>query len=210
MPPPVSPAAYVGPDHPAWIGTLADGRTVLVRPLGRADAAADRAFLSSLSPEARRDRFLGQVRCPGAALMERLTDIDYVNDVALAAIAPNPGEPRAARSQRRIVGVSRYAVDANRDDCECAVAVADDWRGVGLGTLLMQRLIQIARERGLATMRSIDFASNTRMQGLARRLGFTVRRDPDDARQVVHSLALDRVPRAQVPAANDPPPRTTN
>lgn len=178
-----SPAAYVGPDHPRWQQTLSDGSEVLIRPLGRQDAAAERAFIEALSPQARRARFLGNVM-PDDAMIERLTDIDYVNDVALAAVVPE-GEGY------RIVGVSRYAADPTRERCECAVVVADDWQRKGLGTALMKKLVLIAQERGLRRMESVDLAGNRDMHDLAKAFGFRVRPDPDDAHQVIYTLSLD-------------------
>lgn len=180
---PSSTSGYVGPDYPRWQQTLSDGSQVLIRPLGRQDAAAERAFIKALSPQARRNRFLGQLAQPDDTLIERLTDIDYVNDVALAAVVPDG-------SGYRIVGVSRYAADPTRERCECAVVVADDWQRKGLGTALMKKLILIAQDRGIRLMESFDLAENREIHDLAKAFGFHVRPDPDDARQVIYALPL--------------------
>ncbi len=179
----VSHAAYLGPDYPHWGSTLADGTKVLIRPIGPQDAAAERAFIESLSPESRRNRFLGQVSHPSDEFIHQLTDIDYINDVALAAIAPEG-------AGYRIVGVSRYAVDTSRKACECAVVVADAWQGKGLGTALMECLKTLAAERGLHSMRSVDLAENWEMRDLASALGFHSCPDPDDPHQVIHTISL--------------------
>jgi GNAT superfamily N-acetyltransferase len=176
--------SYVGPDYPRWSQTLSDGRQVLISPLRRQDAAAEYAFIKALSPESKRFRFLGQIAEPDADFIESLTDIDYVNDVALAAVVKEG-------AKEKIVGVSRYSKDPVGDRCESAVVVADDWQDHGLGTALMKHLILIARQRGLRTMESIDLAENLRMRDLAHDLGFHVRPDPKDARQVIYSLDLD-------------------
>lgn len=180
---PSSTSGYVGPDYPRWQQTLSDGSQVLIRPLGRQDAAADLAFIKALSPQARRNRFLGQLAHPDDTLIERLTDIDYVNDVALAAVVPDGNGDR-------IVGVSRYAADPTRERCECAVVVADGWQRKGLGTALMKKLILIAQDRGIRLMESFDLAENREIHDLAKALGFHVRSDPDDARQVIYALPL--------------------
>lgn len=179
-----SASAYVGPDYPTWREALSDGSQVLIRPMRRQDADADRAFIQGLSAASRRMRFLGQMSSPSDELVDALTDIDYINDVALAAVIERDGK-------ERIVGVSRYAVDATRRRCECAVVVADDWQKKGLGTALMQKLIKVAQERGLEKMESIDLAENAEMHGLAEYLGFRRRQDPDDFRQVIYSLQLN-------------------
>jgi GNAT superfamily N-acetyltransferase len=175
---------YVGPDYPRWTQTLSDGSEVVIRPIRRQDAAAERAFIEGLSPESMHSRFLGQIAHPSDAFIEQLTDIDYVNDVALVAVVAEDGTDR-------IVGVSRYAKDPAGGRCESAVVVADAWQHRGLGTALMKHLILIAQERGLRTMESIDLAVNAEMRDLAQDLGFQVREDPDDAKQVIYTLDLD-------------------
>ena len=178
-------AAYLGPDYPHWNTVLADGSEVLIRPIGSQDAAAERAFIESLSPQSRRNRFLGQIAHPSDELIHQLTDIDYVNDVALVAITPEG-------TDYRIVGVSRYAVDPTRKACECAVVVADNWQGKGLGTALMGHLKTLATERGLLSMTSIDLAENWEMRDLASALGFHSSPDPTDPHQVIHTISLLR------------------
>lgn len=168
---------------PQWWETLRDGRHVHIRPITAADHDADRVFIESLSPEARRFRFLGQLRCPSEPLLDRLTRIDQVHDVAFAAVATDAhGE--------RIVGVARYSTDADGDECECAVTVRDDWQDAGLGSLLLRHLIDTARNRGVRRMISIDMAENSRMHRFAGYHGFSTRPDPDDGSQVIHELAL--------------------
>lgn len=175
---------HIGPDYPRWKQTLNDGSEVLIRPICRQDAAAERAFIEGLSPESMHSRFLGQIAHPSDAFIEQLTDIDYVNDVALVAVVDEEGVDK-------IVGVSRYAKDAVGARCESAVVVADAWQQRGLGTALMKHLILIAKQRGLGTMESVDLAGNADMHVLARELGFHARPDPDDAEQVVYTLDLD-------------------
>ena len=175
---------YVGPDYPRWTQTLSDGSEVLIRPIRRQDAAAERAFIAGLSPDSMHNRFLGQIAHPDDNFIEQLTDIDYVNDVALVAVVDENGA-------EQIVGVSRYAKDPAGARCESAVVVADAWQHRGLATALMKHLILIAQERGLRTMESIDLAGNVGMRDLAHELGFRVRPDPDDAEQVIYTLDLD-------------------
>jgi GNAT superfamily N-acetyltransferase len=174
---------YVGPDYPSWTHQLEDGREVLIRPIRRQDAEAERAFIEGLSTRSMHNRFLGHIPRPDDAFIEQLTDIDYVNDVALAAVFRQDGV-------EKIVGVSRYSKMPTADRCESAVVVADTWQNLGLGTALMKHLIFIAQERGLRTMESTDLAGNLEMRNLASDLGFDIRPDPEDAEQVIYSLDL--------------------
>jgi GNAT superfamily N-acetyltransferase len=156
---------------------------VLIRPITPQDKDAERAFLEGLSSDARRYRFLGQVRHPSEQLIDQLTHIDYVRDVAFVAVIDDTG-------RERIVGVGRYSTDAAGSQCECAVTVDDEWQNKGLGTLLMRHLIDVAKTHGIRRMVSVDSAENVRMKELARYLGFDSRMDPDDASQVIHELDL--------------------
>jgi GNAT superfamily N-acetyltransferase len=173
---------------PRWPESLRDGSQILIRPLTRDDAAAERDFILGLSPQSRRFRFLGQIGHPSDALIERLTSIDFDHDVAFAAVE------RVGQAER-IVGVSRYGTDTSGKRCECAVVVDDAWQGKGLGALLMMHLIDVAKARGIELMYSIDSVANVAMQDLARFLGFTRRTDPSDRSQFIHEMRL------QAPAA---------
>lgn len=176
-------AAPMSSASPQWTHTLRNGVQVVIRPLGKDDAALERAFITALSAQSRRFRFLGQVGCPSDALIRSLTDIDYVHDVAFVAIAADGGAQQE-------VGVARYSVSADGKSCECAVTVADAFQGQGLGTLLMNHLIAIARSRGIGEMISLDAAENFPMRDLAQALGFRREPDPEDSCQVIHRLAL--------------------
>jgi GNAT superfamily N-acetyltransferase len=193
----------VNETFPRWVQTIGGGKQVLIRPINPDDASAERAFIQSLSSEAKRYRFMGQFGAPTDAMIERLTHIDYRNEVALVAVIRVDGVDR-------IIGVSRYHVDqpvasspiasgamvaakANRNSlrsCECAVIVADAWQHKGVGTALMKHLIDIAKSAGLQQMNSVDFAENLAMRDLALDLGFHVRVDPEDAQQVIYELDL--------------------
>ncbi len=176
--------ASIGAVSPRWSETLRDGSHVLIRQITRQDGDAERAFIEGLSPESRRLRFLGQIGWPSDAMIARLTDIDFIHDLAFVAVA-------TIDAQKRIVGVSRYGTDPQGSRCECAVVVSDEWQGRGLGVRLMQHLIEVATSRGIQVMYSLDSAENSAMSDLARFLGFSRRSDPDDATQVIHELSLE-------------------
>lgn len=162
--------------------TLPDGSRVVIRPIRPTDVELERRFIEALSPEARRYRFGCGMRTPSDALLKQLTELDPGRDGALIALV---GEGPAQRE----VGAARFsATGAGR--AEVAVTVAEDWRMRGLGTLLMRRIIELARERGIATLFSVDPAANTAMQRFGAVLGFERRPDPGDATQVIHSLRL--------------------
>ena len=109
---------------------------------------------------------------PTDDVIRRLTDIDYRRDMAFVALRHEAGE-------KREIGVSRFCLSDDGASCECAVTVSDEWQGRGLGHLLMRHLIEVARQRGIKRMFSIDSATNQQMRDLAASLGFERRVDHD-------------------------------
>ena len=59
--------------------------------------------------------------------------------------------------------------------------VTDPWQGRGLGSHLMQRLIEVARQRGVKRLIGTVLRENTPMLTLAGELGFTVRPTSESA-----------------------------
>ena len=173
----------LGPDYPRWTEVLRDHSQVLIRPVRKDDAAEERAFIEALSPQSRRYRFLGEVRQPSNEMIEKFTNMDYIHDLAFAAVVHDD-------SRDKFVGVSRYSTSADGTECECAVTVLDDWQNKGLGVILMRHLIDVARSRGIKRMWSLDSAENLEMSELAHFLGFQRKHDPDDSTQVIHNLWL--------------------
>jgi len=153
--------------------TLRDGQSVLVRPIRPEDADIEEEFVERLSEESRRMRFFSAARGLPPELLSRLTQVDYERELALlATVDSGRGE--------RIVGVARYAPEPDGTSCEFAITVADDWQRLGLGSLLMHRLIEAARGAGYQAMAGEVLAANHPMQGLALALGFkSVADDPD-------------------------------
>jgi GNAT superfamily N-acetyltransferase len=171
------------PFEPRWLQSLGGGAHVLIRQISKYDAAAERAFIEGLSATAQRMRFMAQVQHPSDKLIAQLTQLDGIKQVALVAVIKDG-------AAEKIVGVSRYHLDASENCGECALVVADAWQHKGLGSALMKHLIEIARANRISALESIEFAENTDMRTLMHELGFHLRSDPDDATQVIYRLVL--------------------
>lgn len=178
---PVSAVAISIPEQ--WHDKLRDGTTVLIRPIRQSDLELERRFIKDLSPQSRRFRFLGEFKSPSPDLLKQLTQLDPARDVAFVALI-------ADGADKREIGVSRFSARPDGLTCECAVTVSDEWRNQGLGTILMRHLIDVARQRGIECMYSMDAAENHEMRELAEHLGFMRKPDPNDATQVLHTLDL--------------------
>jgi RimJ/RimL family protein N-acetyltransferase len=146
---------------------LADGGTVTVRPLERSDRAELAAAIARLSDESRYFRFAAAKPRMTKRELDHLVDVDHHGREALLALDPRTG---------RGVAVARYApVFGEPGVVEIAVTVADEWQGRGLGTALLSRLIDRAREEGHAVLRASTLAENARAIAMLRRAGFRIR-----------------------------------
>jgi len=159
------------------------GQPVTIRPLQPADAAIERSFVTGLSERTRYNRLLGGAMKITDEYIRRLIEVDGVREVALAAVT-------MLEDAELIIGVGRYVVDAEQRGCEFALVIADAWQGRGIGRRMLEKLIAVARARGLGEMYGDVLSTNRSMLELARRLGFAGARHPDDATLTRVSLAL--------------------
>jgi acetyltransferase len=166
------------PRHLVRQMVLPDGAALTIRPLRPEDAALTQAFVRALSPEARRYRFMQSIEELSPEMLARLTQIDYAREMALIAVTEEDGAEVQA-------GVARYVLNPDRTSCEFAVAVAEGRRGMGLGSRLMEALMDAARGQSLRRIEGEVLAENAPMLALMADLGFSTRRDADDP-GVVH------------------------
>jgi acetyltransferase len=149
-------------------------QSLTVRPLVRADADLLVRFGLGLSAATRYQRFLGGGVRLNADLLERLLPAGPGPAVALVATVALDGREVP-------VGVARYAPLSDGETAEFAATVADAWQGQGIGRRLLERLVAIARERGLLALVGDTFAMNRPMLQLAHSLGFAIRPHRDGA-----------------------------
>jgi len=170
---------------------LAGGGEVLVRPIQPDDAQMLQTLVRSLTPESRYMRFASAITELPAPLLARLTLIDYDREMALVAVASD-GAPAAegGPASERIVGVSRIITNPDQASCEFSLLVADDFAGRGLGSRLMESIIEVAREKGLTEIDGLVLAQNSGMLRLMKNLGFAVKPFAEDADFRLVSRAL--------------------
>ncbi|HEY9198438.1 MAG TPA: bifunctional acetate--CoA ligase family protein/GNAT family N-acetyltransferase [Gammaproteobacteria bacterium] len=161
---------------------LPDGTDLTIRPIRPEDAQIEQAFVRGLSAQTKYFRFMQSLQELSREELIRLTQIDYHRELALIATVHENGTEVE-------IGVTRYAMNPDGESCEFALVVADAWQQRGIGSRLMQALMEAARSRGFRTMEGEVLASNQPMLALVRDLGFNVRTSPDDP-------AVKRVSRA--------------
>ncbi|MSP87800.1 MAG: GNAT family N-acetyltransferase [Alphaproteobacteria bacterium] len=98
--------------------------------------------------------------------------------------------PDAEPDRIEIAGVVRLAADPDNVESEFAIVVRSDLKGRGLGRLLMSRIVDIARERGLRAIFGRVLRENEAMLDMCRHMGFAIVAAADDPAMVEVRLAL--------------------
>lgn len=175
----------------AFRALLNDGRRVRVRPVVAADRGNIAAGLERMSPRSRYLRFHSHVSQLSEEKLRYLSEIDFREHVAWAALAiDEPGSPG--------VGVARFVRDRGHpDSAEFAITVLDEWQGLGLGSLLLRTLMGSAAQRGIAQLVAPVLLENVAALHLIERLGGRRSRVEDDVVNLV--LPVRRALRASRP-----------
>jgi acetyltransferase len=153
-----------------------DGRPT-IRELRPADAPLVQAFVRRLSLESRRRRFFAPINELTPAQLKRVT----------IGVGPDDLNLGAFDAEGRVVGLAQYAVE-DEDSAEFGVVVDDALRRSGLGTRLVQRLLEAAREQGLGALNGLVLYDNWPMLALAAKLGFELAADRDPALMRVEKI----------------------
>ncbi len=172
--------------------TLQDGGLATVRAIRPDDAEMLQAFVRGLSPESRYFRFASAITELPQRVLSRFTLIDYDREMALVAVIK---EQRAqddggALDAERLIGVSRFITNVDSTSCEFSLAVADEFKGQGLGTRLLTAIIELARAKGLTQIEGLVLTQNAGMLRLVTSLGFHLAPFAEDADFRMATLAL--------------------
>lgn len=138
---------------------LRDGRTVVIRALRASDKLLLQEAMHHLSPRSLYFRFLSHKRELTEKELIYFTEVDFFHHVALLASIKVNGELVPA-------GVGRYVMTANTPDArqaEVAFAVGDEYQGLGIATLLLRHLTEIARSNGLESFTALVLCDNSKM-----------------------------------------------
>ena len=114
----------------------------------------------------------------------RLTQIDYDREMALVLTEGD------GRRNGDLFGVVRFTADPNNENAEFAILLGGEKTGLGLGPMLMRRIIDYARSRGIARLFGEVLHDNRPMLAVCKALGFSRRSVPDDPGVVEVSLQL--------------------
>jgi len=174
---------------------LRDGSSIHVRAIRPDDKQRLREHSEGLSARSVYFRFLGPKKGLTDADLAAFTDLDFVNRVALVATL-----------EERIIGVGRYAISETAGDAprsaEIAFSVVDDYQHHGIGTLLLEHLLRIAREQGIRQFEAEVLSDNKAMLGVIQASGLLARRTVSSG--VVHVVFSTEETGARAPTRTEP------
>jgi len=157
-PPPEADPRALEP-RPAAFG----GQPHSLRPLTPADEDRLIAFFNSHSAETIRQRYGYHISEMTPERARRLVGVDQTRDVALGVFERTPDGTEVLHA------VGRYLLDAGGRTAEMAFVVREGKRHLGIGTALLRRLLEIARQRGMGYLYAQVQADNAPMLDIFRR-----------------------------------------
>jgi acetyltransferase len=139
------------------------GEHIVIRRAQPEDKALYSDFLRDVSAEDLRLRFFARVGELSAAEGDRLSHLDYGHEMAFIALDEATGQ---------MLGLVRLKDELDEQTAEFAILVRSRLKGHGLGWLLMQRVIDYAKEKSLRRVYGDVLAENTSMLQMTEELGF--------------------------------------
>jgi acetyltransferase len=143
--------------------TARGGERILIRPAQPQDVALYQDFLRDVSAEDLRLRFWAHVPELAAAEQDRLSHLDYRHDMLFIALDEGTDA---------MLGLVRLRDDLDETSAEFAILVRSRLKAHGIGWLLMQRMLDYAKAKGLRRVYADVLAENAAMLQMCAELGF--------------------------------------
>ncbi len=159
---------------------LKNGLMAHIRPIRAEDEPAVEAFHKELSEHSVRQRYFAFKSLEERIAHERLVRIcsnDFDHQIALIA-----------EDQGKVMGIGRLTKVGNGKTCDLKMMIGDAYHGQGLGTTLLQELIDIAQNEGVQQVHATVLSENSGMLHILKKLGFTLQ---DEAPYTKAELRID-------------------
>ncbi len=146
--------------------TLKNGTQVLLHPVKPEDENRFNEFLKSLSLESMRFRFFEIIKEMSHEMLTRYCNLDYDREIAVVAELNDGNKP--------IIGAVRLILDPGGKSGEFAVLVGDELQGLGLGSMLMDLLVEMGKDMRVDKIYGYVSVNNYKMLQLCKKKGFKV------------------------------------
>lgn len=165
--------------------TLKDGTEVTIRPIRPEDEPLLVKFHETLSDRTVYARYFQALDLSKRIAHERLTRIcfiDYAREMALVA------DYTDANGERHILGVGRLNKLHSHAEGRFSVIVTDAYQNKGLGTELLRRIVDVAKQENLKMVSADMMMSCVEMNRICEKIGFTVCEPVNDLERVEINL----------------------
>ncbi|MFX0203576.1 MAG: GNAT family N-acetyltransferase, partial [Candidatus Hodarchaeota archaeon] len=159
---------------------LRDGRSVVLRPIRPEDETLVHELFQSLSQKSMRYRFFQVIKEMSHETLTRYCNVDYDREIAIVA--------EENRGKRRVIGVVRLIIEPGQKSGEIAVVVGDRWQGLGLGSKLLDCIIEIGKDMGLDTVGGDVLSENTKIIHICIEKGFKMEPINEDTLKLILDL----------------------
>jgi RimJ/RimL family protein N-acetyltransferase len=144
------------------------GQPMCLRPIRPEDGEAHLQFFQALDPIDVRFRIFIHMRELQPSQLARMTQIDYDREMAFIAVR------KRADGSEETLGVVRAVADPDNINAEFAIIIRSDLKNLGLGQLLMAKLITYFQQRGTRAIVGEALSENHALIDLTKNLGFEV------------------------------------
>jgi RimJ/RimL family protein N-acetyltransferase len=169
--------------------TLKDGTPITIRAIRREDAGTILQAFRGLDRESVYRRFFTPKKDLSPVELEQLTEVDFNRVVALVVT-------KAVENGEVLIAGGRYAVeDPASGAAEIAFMTDGAHRGLGIASLILKHLVQIAREAGISRFDGEVLAENQPMLAVFQRSGLPMQLRRDGS--VIHVTLSLQAPESQ-------------
>ncbi|TNE40712.1 MAG: GNAT family N-acetyltransferase [Sphingomonadales bacterium] len=171
------------PDAAEWERDLVtrSGYHFHVRPARGEDEEALDSFFTHVSPADLRFRFLTSVAHVPHDTITAMTHVDHRKTENFLAIDPDG----------TVVGSAMIAADDKLEVAEVAVSIHEEYKGRGVGWMLLDHAAAYAKARGVKKLQCIESRDNHAAIELEREMGFTARACPGEPGLVLVESVLN-------------------
>jgi acetyltransferase len=90
--------------------------------------------------------------------------------------------------QRKIIGVVSLIIEPDGKKGEIAFIVADPWQNLGLGSKIVDYMIEICKDKKIETIHAIMLPDNYRAIQLLERMGFSIQYSEDTTEAILNLM----------------------
>lgn len=176
----INQSAHLYPFHIAGSAVFKDKVPIRFRAIKPSDEEQMRRFFYRFSEEAKFYRFFYSVKTMSHDKMQEYVNVDYSKEMSIVGLSGKPGD-------ETIVAEARFVMDDRSYYGEVAFLIDDSYQGLGIGSHMLNLLIQIAKEQGLMGLTAELLSDNLPMKKIFEKANYPMEAQLENG---VYSLTM--------------------